>query len=140
MDIGRDIVEFVERARVARLATIDSGSIPHLVPVVFVFDGSQFFLPIDEKKKAVGPEELKRVKNIRSNPNVCLLIDEYSDDWTKLSFVMIQGRASVTSSNDLPISGLYEKLVARYPQYRVIGLSDVWIVIRPQKVVSWHSA
>ena len=32
----------IDRARVARLATVDSESKPHLVPVVFVFDGNNW--------------------------------------------------------------------------------------------------
>jgi PPOX class probable F420-dependent enzyme len=176
MDIGRDTIEFIERAKVARLSTIDSTyTRPHLVPVVFVFDNNLFFLPIDEKKKKntrvamttyhhYHPERLQRIKNIQSNANVCLLIDEYSDDWTKLAFVLIHGNASVvTAPSSSPSSfhpsslsssrsqlskdlqsfsweNVYEKLVTRYPQYQVVGLSGVWIVIRPQKIVTWKNA
>ena len=49
--ITPDIEEFIQRVRVARLATIDSEFKPHLVPVVFVFDGNHFFIPVDEKRK-----------------------------------------------------------------------------------------
>lgn len=52
-----------------------------MVPVVFVYDGSDFLIPIDEKKERVGPQELRRVKNIQGNSNVCLPIDKYDDDW-----------------------------------------------------------
>jgi len=144
VEFGLDILEFIGRAKIARLATVDSKSIPYLVPVVFVFDDNQFFLPIDEKKKknTTNPKDLKRVKNIQNNSNVCLLIDEYSDDWSKLSFVMINGIASVMPSNLSNISwrNVYEKLSIKYPQYQLVGLSNVWIVIRPQKLVSWHNA
>ena len=29
------------------------------------------------------------------HPNVALLIDEYNEDWRKLYFIMIQGKASI---------------------------------------------
>jgi nitroimidazol reductase NimA-like FMN-containing flavoprotein (pyridoxamine 5'-phosphate oxidase superfamily) len=45
------IKEIVEKARVARLATVDSECKPHLIPVVFVFDNNCYFIPIDEKIK-----------------------------------------------------------------------------------------
>ena len=78
----------------ARLATVDSENKPHLVPVVFVFDGKYYYVPLDEKIKKDKPERLKRVKNIQRNPNVVLLIDRL----TKIGvsrFIMIQGRASL---------------------------------------------
>jgi nitroimidazol reductase NimA-like FMN-containing flavoprotein (pyridoxamine 5'-phosphate oxidase superfamily) len=41
----------INRARVARLATADSKAKPHIVPVVFTFDGEKYYIPIDEKTK-----------------------------------------------------------------------------------------
>lgn len=144
MDIDPIIKEFIERARIARLATANSESKPHLVPVVFVFDGNHFFIPIDEKrKKTIKPEKLKRVKNINENPNVALLIDEYSEDWTKLTFVMIQGKASIVRKAQLENTQLqeaYKKLVTKYPQYQKIGLGESCIMIKPEKVVLWRNS
>jgi PPOX class probable F420-dependent enzyme len=140
MAIAHSIEEFIERARVARLATVDYTSKPHLVPVVFVFDGNHFFIPIDQKRKTVKPPRLKRIKNIQDNPNVALLIDRYSEDWTKLAFVMIQGKASIITSNtqtNIPIREAYKKLTKKYRQYRKIGLSEMCIIIKPEKVASW---
>ena len=68
------VKSIMDRARVARLATIDSENKPHLVPVVFAFDGNYFFIPIDEKRKKVKPEKLKRVKNIQDNPTLQYLL------------------------------------------------------------------
>ena len=87
----------IDKATVARLATVDSECKPHLIPVVFVFDNDHYFIPIDEKTKRSKPEDLKRIKNIQQNPNVALLIDEYNEDWRKLYFIMIQGKASIIS-------------------------------------------
>ena len=89
------IRDIVDKATVARLATVDSECKPHLIPVVFVFDNDCYFIPIDEKTKRAKPEKLKRAKNIQQNPNVALLIDEYNEDWRKLYFIMIQGKASI---------------------------------------------
>jgi PPOX class probable F420-dependent enzyme len=135
--------EFIERARVARLATIDSESKPHLVPVVFVFDGNYFFIPIDEKRKTAKPDKLKRIKNIQDNPNVALLIDEYSEDWTRLAFVMIQGKAAIITTKtqgNIQLQEAYKKLTTKYHQYQKIGLSEICIIIKPEKVASWRNS
>jgi PPOX class probable F420-dependent enzyme len=91
----------IDKATVARLATVDSEYKPHVVPVVFVFDNDRYFIPIDEKTKRSRPENLKRVKNIQQNPNVALLIDEYNEDWRQLYFIMIQGKASIVGGKEL---------------------------------------
>lgn len=141
--ITPDIEEFIQRVRVARLATIDSEFKPHLVPVVFVFDGNRFFIPVDEKRKKTKPEKLRRIKNIQGNPNVALLIDEYSEDWSRLAFVMIQGTASVVKSRpqaDIQLKQALKELTTKYTQYQKIGTGEMCIIIKPEKVVSWRSS
>lgn len=142
MNIPSDVEEFIERARVARLATIDTEFKPHLVPVVFVFDGNHFFIPLDEKRKTAKPEKLKRIRNIQDNPNVTLLIDEYSEDWTKLAFVMIQGKASVASKTEgnIQVREAYKKLMTKYIQYQKVGVGEMCIIITPKKVASWSNS
>lgn len=140
MTITPVIEEFIEKARVARLATVDNTFKPHLVPVVFVFDGNHFFIPIDQKRKSVKPRGLKRLKNLQDNPDVALLIDMYSEDWTKLAFVMIQGKASIITSKtqwNIDVKEAYNKLTTKYLQYQKIGLSEMCIIIKPEKIVSW---
>jgi PPOX class probable F420-dependent enzyme len=141
--ITPDIEEFIQRVRVARLATIDSEFKPHLVPVVFVFDGNHFFIPVDEKRKKTKPEKLRRIKNIQGNPNVALLIDEYSEDWSRLAFVMIQGTASVVKSRpqaDIQLKQALKELTTKYTQYQKIGTGEMCIIIKPEKVASWRSS
>jgi PPOX class probable F420-dependent enzyme len=140
--IPHAVEEFIERARVARLATIDPEFKPHLVPVVFVFDGNHFFIPLDEKRKTAKPEKLKRIRNIQDNPNVALLIDEYSEDWTKLAFVMIQGKASVATKEEgnIQVRQAYKKLMTKYIQYQKVGIGEMCIIITPKKVASWSNS
>jgi PPOX class probable F420-dependent enzyme len=141
MNINHTTKEFIERARVARLATVNSQSEPHLVPVVFVFDGNYFYIPIDEKRKTVKPDKLKRVLNIKENPQVALLIDEYNEDWTRLAFVMVQGKASIVSQvrEDTRLHEAHKKLMAKYLQYQKVRLSETCIMIKPEKILSWRN-
>jgi len=142
LNISPAVKEFIERARVARLATVDFASKPHLVPVVFVFDANHFFIPVDAKRKTAKPEKLKRIKNIKHNPNVALLIDNYSEDWTKLAFVMIQGRASITSKTqgNIQLKEAYKKLMIKYLQYEKVGVGEMCIIIAPEKIASWSNS
>jgi PPOX class probable F420-dependent enzyme len=141
IDLRRTIID---KARIARLATADSEECkPHLVPVVFIFDGNNFYIPLDEKAKRSKPENLKRVKNIHANPNVALLIDEYNEDWKKIWFIMIQGNASLINNIEYKqnrlIQRIHRLLYEKYPQYLDIGIGEFCIMIQPQKVISWKN-
>ena len=65
------------RARVARLATVDAAGRPHLVPLAFAVAGNEIFSAVDAKPKRTT--RLRRLENVRANPQVALLADHYDD-------------------------------------------------------------
>src|SRR5881397_2797005 len=89
---------FLRTQRVGHLATVDARGRPLVVPFCFVYDGKAFYSSLDEKPKSVSPEKLKRVRNIRANPEVALVIDHYDENWSRLKFVLIRGRAKILYS------------------------------------------
>lgn len=125
--------------RVARLATADGAGAPHVVPVCFAYDGRCIYIPVDRKEKSVPPAELKRIRNILSNPRVSLVVDGYYEDWKRLYFVLISGHAEVLGSGGEYRNSL--KILSRkYAQYVKMGLQDAGLpVIRimPEKILSW---
>ncbi|HTU94290.1 MAG TPA: TIGR03668 family PPOX class F420-dependent oxidoreductase [Solirubrobacteraceae bacterium] len=108
-------------ARVARLATADTGGRPHLVPVVFVVDGERVYSVVDAKPKQTV--ELRRLRNVASNPSVALLVDHYDDaDWGALWWVRAEGAGRVLDpSSDEEASRAVHLLRAKYPQQRAVG-------------------
>src|SRR5579884_2337470 len=93
-------VAFVHVQRVARLATADAEGHPHVVPVCYAFDGKRFYTPLDEKPKSVEASKLRRVRNIEARHEASLLIDQYDDDWSRLGYVLVHGRADLLSPQD----------------------------------------
>jgi PPOX class probable F420-dependent enzyme len=142
---GTYLKTVIDKAKIARLATVDSECKPHLIPVVFVYDNDCYFIPIDEKTKRSKPENLKRIKNIQQNPNVALLIDEYNEDWRKLYFIMIQGKASIIGNKELEqnkqvlLEKAHKLLSDKYVQYQEIGIGHYIIMIVPQKIITWKN-
>ncbi len=130
----------IKGAKVARLASVDQRFHPYVVPVVFVFHENSFFIPLDEKTKTVNPKNLKRVKNIEKNPNVTLLIDKYQNDWKKLFFLMIHGKAKVIDGNNKLMDKIHKLLILKYPQYKKIWIGDFCITINPTKVTYWNNS
>src|SRR5574337_141746 len=88
-------IAFVQRQRVARLATADLDGHPHVIPVCYAFDGKQFYIPLDEKPKRVDESKLRRVRNILARHEASLLFDHYDDDWSRLGYVLVHGQAGL---------------------------------------------
>ena len=141
MKLNQKTKALIKEAKVARLATVDQKSHPYVVPVVFVFHENSFFIPIDEKVKTVNARKLKRIKNIEKNPNVTLLIDKYQNDWKKLFFLMIHGKATVIDGkNNKLMDKIHKLLISKYPQYKKIGVGNSCITISPTKITFWNNS
>jgi PPOX class probable F420-dependent enzyme len=131
--------DFLTRHRVAHLATMDGQGQPHVVPIVYAFDGEHLFTPIDEKPKRVGAYQLKRVRNIQANDRVAVIIDDYEEDWRRLAWVQIRGRALILTQGESYVTGI-ELLSRKYLQYQDMPLTGrPLIVISLERVVSWRA-
>lgn len=128
----------LETARVARLATLDAKRTPHLVPICFACDGKFVYSAIDRKPKRVAPNRLTRVKNIKKTPQVALLVDHYTEDWTRLWYVLVRGEAQLVSA-PAERKRAIQCLRAKYPQYSPEMLEDDAPLLRitPQRIIAW---
>jgi PPOX class probable F420-dependent enzyme len=138
--LSRAVQNRLRQARVARFATVDLEGRPHVVPVCFAYDGRFFYTAIDRKPKRAPPERLARLRNVRATPLVALLIDEYEEDWTRLWYVLIRGKANLVPSSAHDERALaLRKLKAKYPQYARGMLTDDAPIIRisAQRIVFW---
>ncbi len=94
------IASFITSRRVARLATADDFGRPHAVPICYAFDGVSVYSAIDLKPKRVDARRLKRVRNILENPGVAVIIDDYSEDWSALAYVLVRGPAELMAEGE----------------------------------------
>ena len=127
--------EFLHGQRVAHLATADSEGTPHVIPICFVAEGDCVYFTIDEKPKTGAP--LKRLSNIRANPSVAVVVDHYEEDWSRLGWLMLQGRAEI-----LDRGGEHDRaqanLRARYRQLDAMRIEGLPVVaIRVERTASW---
>jgi PPOX class probable F420-dependent enzyme len=107
-------------ARIARLATVGATAQPHVVPIVFALAGETIYSVVDAKPKRTT--ELRRLRNVRSNPLVSVLVDHYDDtDWDALWWVRADGSARVLAVDSPEASHAIELLARRYPQQRATG-------------------
>lgn len=132
---------FVQAQRVARLATADENGSPHLVPVCYACDGTHFYTPLDEKPKSVKGTNLRRVRNIETRHEASLLIDQYDDDWSRLGYVLLHGRAELIEPGTELHTLALKLLRERYIQYHAMALERYPVImITPDRVSSWGPA
>src|SRR5712691_8084936 len=124
-------------ARVARLATIDPDGRPHLVPIVFALDGDTLYSAVDRKPKRSS--KLRRIENARARPDVTILVDDYEEDWDRLWWIRLRGRARVLddgAERDRALVLLQEK----YPQYLTEPPDGPVLAVDVTEVREWSAA
>src|SRR5262245_43441982 len=134
--LSDDEQQFLAHRRIAHLATADAGAVPHVVPVCFALSGATLYITIDEKPKRPGAT-LKRLRNIRENPAVAGVVDRYDEDWTKLGWVMLRGRAEILNHGP-EHDDAQARLRARYPQLSAMRIEALPVIaLRIERTVSW---
>ena len=128
---------FLLSRRVAHLATAGPNAGPHVVPVCFALGGDRCYIAIDEKPKRSAPGQLKRLRNIAANPSVALVADRYDDDWSRLGYVLLHGRAQVLEGGPEHAEAL-RLLRQRYAPYRTMELERRPVIaIAIERATAW---
>jgi len=128
---------FLEARRVAHLATADANGVPHVVPVCFAIAGDTLYITIDEKPKRKASAPLKRLRNIAENPAVAIVADRYDEDWTRLGWIMLHGKAEILSEG-AEHARAQERLRVRYTQLSDMKIESLAVIaVRLERVSSW---
>lgn len=132
MKLKKTEKDFISSQRVIRITTVDKNGVPHTVPVCHVMEGNYIYFATGKKSK--------KIKNLTENSNVALVYDDYSESWSYLRGILIQGEARIISKGTAfhkPRRLLYQK----YPQYEkeapIKEGKTVIVEVIPQNVLSW---
>ena len=125
-------------ARVARLATVTSDGRPHVVPVCFSTDGDRIYTAVDHKPKRTT--NLRRLENVAASPNVSVLADRYTDDWSSLWWVRADGLARVAAVGEPEHDTAIARLAERYPQYVENPPAGPAIIVTVSRWSGWRAS
>jgi len=122
----------LKHARVARVATAGPDGTPHVVPVCPVSaNGNVYFSTDGNSRKA---------RNLERNPRIAVVVDDYSEDWSRLCGLLLAGRAELLRSG-AEKNRIRKLLLEKFPQYEEEGYLEapgsVIVRIRPEKSFSW---
>jgi PPOX class probable F420-dependent enzyme len=84
------------------------------VPVVFAATDDTIVTAVDAKPKRSA--RLQRLVNVESEPRCSLLVDHYTDDWSELWWVRLDGHGRIVEAGPERDRAL-ELLCAKYRQY-----------------------
>lgn len=123
MTIRAEEERFLASAERGFLATVGERGAPTVVPVCFVYDRGRIYTAVDRKPKARKPSDLARLTNIATNRSVAFIVDHYSENWNKISYLLVHGTARTVAGKEERARAL-EMLAAKYPQYRRLTLDE----------------
>ena len=128
---------FIDTRRIGHLATADAGAAPHVVPVCFGLVDDTLYITIDRKPKRATDRPLKRLGNILENPQAAIVFDHYDEDWRRLAWVMLRGRAEILAdgARARPGAGAAAGALQQLAAMQIAGLPV--IAIRIERVASW---
>lgn len=98
------------------------------MPIAFAYrddaTGLVVYSALDEKRKTVpDPRALARVRDIGTRPRVAVLLDRWDEDWSRLAWVRLEGKATMLEP---PQGGAVASAAMRTPpadaQQRPAGL------------------
>lgn len=124
-------------AFVARMATADADGRPHVVPICFALEDHTLYFAVDFKPKRTN--NLKRIRNIAANPAVSVLVDHYEEDWDKLWWVRLDGKARLVTEK-AEVDRALNLLEERYEQYRKTLPTGPVVAITIERMTGWSAA
>ncbi len=130
-------IELLNRTPIGRLATADEHGRPYVVPFCFACDGVSVYSVLDAKPKNADLRRLRRVRNILVNPRVSFVVDHYESDWSKLWYLLVQGRAELIDAGEEQAAAI-ALLRRKYAQYVDMELTDSPVIkITPERATGW---
>ena len=124
-------VELLNRLTVGRVATVSSKGELHVVPVCYVLDDGNIYFATDYGAK--------KVRNLKENRKISIIIDQYFEDWSKLKGILIQGEAELIEKG-LEFAKIRDLLHKKYPQYMDMPIKEeecLIVKIKPSRVSRW---
>ncbi len=120
-------LNFLKEHELCRLGTSSKEGMPHVTPVIYALDGQNPVIAIEYREK--------KMKNLKENPKVCFLVDEYHPN----RGLMIQGKCTIYERGKEYLR-LLKILFEKFQYYRDNpwgeGESPILVII-PEKATGW---
>lgn len=132
--------DLLERSSVGRLAYLDDGDRPRVLPITYTLAGGAVWTAIDDKPKDRPPERIARVRYLRRRPEAAMCVDHYEDDWSRLAWVQVLGSVTVDVEHEEPDARLALAALGRkYAAYRREPPRGPLLRLAPKRLLWWRA-
>jgi uncharacterized protein len=125
--LKKNELDFLKSHELCRLATASREGLPHVVPVIYAVDGEDIIIAVDYGTK--------KLKNLRENREVALVVDDYSPN----GGIMVEGHCEIYERGKEYLR-LLQILFDKFEYYRKNpwkeGESPI-LKVHPKKAVFW---
>ena len=118
---------YLQRARVARVASVDRRGATHVAPLCHAFD------PM--RRTAYVATDGLTAKNLRARRQAAIECDDYYEDWDRLRGVVAHARARFIRGGP-ELAHARKLLIAKFEQYRDTEIESV-IALLVETATSW---
>ena len=103
---------------------------------MFAVEGDTLYSAVDSKRKS--SRTLRRIENARARPDVTILVDHYEEDWGRLWWIRLRGRARVLDAGE-ELERALALLREKYPRYRDDPPTGPVLAIDVTEVREWSA-
>jgi nitroimidazol reductase NimA-like FMN-containing flavoprotein (pyridoxamine 5'-phosphate oxidase superfamily) len=132
MRVRKRHAEFLAGQRVVHVATADARGRPHVVPVCAVMADARLYF--------ASAADGRKMRDLRANPHVAVVADDYAESWSGLRGVVVHGTARVFPRGPR-FRRVRKLLYAKYPQYPTEAALEegdaVVVEVTPTRLFSW---
>lgn len=125
--LSRKEQQYLSRARVCRVASVDGGGAVHVAPLCHAFDAA--------RRTAYVWTEGRTARNLRTHPRGALVCDDYFEDWDRIRGVVARVRAEEIRSG-AALDRARRLMQEKFKQYRGEEI-DAVLALRVEAVTSW---
>ncbi len=116
-----ELAYFDDGKKLARLATVDSAGMPHVVPVGWNYNPQTDTIDVGGRDFA----RTRKFRNVVGNPNVALIVDDVLPPWRPRA-VQVRGQAAALESASWPDGSAREAIIRITPTTVLSWGLDEW--------------
>jgi nitroimidazol reductase NimA-like FMN-containing flavoprotein (pyridoxamine 5'-phosphate oxidase superfamily) len=125
--LSREEKRYLERARVCRVASVDTHGVAHVAPLCHAFDSTT--------RTAYVATSGITARNLKRRRRAAIECDDYFEDWSRLRGVVAHARAR-TVRGGAELERAVRLLKRKFKQYRDYDIDEI-IALRIEAATSW---
>ena len=110
-DVRKSVEDYLKKGKTFTLALIAEGGKPSADTVVYVSDGLRLYFVTDNRTR--------KAKNIGKGAAAAVTVDEYTDDWSKIQGLQMEGKVAPLN-DEARTKEVFQLFGRKFPQVQKV--------------------